>query len=77
MSGTFSIHIDHHLYRVDRASLTGAELKALAGLDATYQLFLEEHGDAPDRQIADGESVTMKNGLQFYASQPATFGRAP
>lgn len=42
---TFRVGIDHHLYRVDRASLTGAELnKAVASSD-------------PDPQIADGESV--------------------
>jgi hypothetical protein len=70
----FTIHIDNKLFKIDETSLTGAELKARAGLDATYQLFLEEKGDAPDRQINDGDTVQMENGLHFYASQPATFG---
>jgi hypothetical protein len=70
----FTIHVDHHVFKIEKTSMTGAEIKALANLDATYQLFLEEPGDAPDRQIADGESVAMENGLHFYASQPATFG---
>lgn len=70
----FEIHIDNRLFKVEQASMTGAELKALAGLDATYQLFLEEKGDKADRQIADNEPVRMENGLHFFASQPATFG---
>ena len=71
----FTIHIDKNVYKVDKTSMTGAQLKALAGLDGTYQLFLEEKGDAPDRQVNDGDTVEMENGLHFYASQPATFGR--
>lgn len=71
----FTIHIDKHVFKVEKTSMSGAELKALAGLDGTYQLFLEEKGDAPDRQINDGDHVAMENGLHFYASQPATFGR--
>jgi len=70
----FTIHIDNKLIKVDQLRMTGAELKALAGLDATYQLFLEEKGDAPDRQISDDDTVEMENGLHFFASQPATFG---
>lgn len=70
----FQIHIDKKLYKVDKLTITGAELKALAGLDGTYQLFLEEKGDKPDRQINDNDVVQMENGLHFFASQPATFG---
>ena len=70
----FEIHIDAKLFKVDQLTMTGAQLKALAGLDGTYQLFLEETGDKPDRQINDTDVVQMKNGLHFFASKPATFG---
>jgi hypothetical protein len=70
----FEIFIDSKLYKVDQVRMTGAQIKALAGLDGTYQLFLEETGDKPDRQINDSEVVDMKNGLHFFASKPATFG---
>lgn len=70
----FVIHIDNHVFKVEETSQTGAQLKARAGLDGTYQLFLEEKGDAPDRQVGDADVVQMENGLHFYASQPATFG---
>lgn len=65
--------------KTDKASVTGAEVKAsVPGLDPTYQLFLEEHGDAPDRQISDGEGVPLDPGhhgvRKFYSVPPASFG---
>lgn len=69
--------VDAKRYETDKDSLTGAEIKAAAGVVATNQLFLEEHGDKPDKAIADGESisVTEKGGVKhLYAVPPATFG---
>ena len=72
----FVIHIDGVEYKVSQASLTGIQIKALAHKDAQYQLFLEQHGNDPDKLIGDTEGVQMKNGLHFYTVPPATFGGA-
>ena len=72
----FSIHIDGKQYHVDKSSMTGSEIKEVAGKDAQYQVFLEGHGKDPDRHIGDAEGVEIKNGLHFYTVPPATFGRA-
>jgi len=70
----FNIFIDAVRYTVTQTSMTGAQLKALAGKDAQYQLYLEEHGDQPDKLIGDDQSVAIRDGMHFYAVPPATFG---
>ena len=70
----FVIHVDEVQLKVTESSLTGSEIKAKAGKDPQYQLFLEEKGNDPDRAISDTESVSIKNGLHFYTIPPATFG---
>lgn len=70
----FEIHIDGTKYTVDKSSMTGAELKALAGKDQAYQLYLEGHGHDADALIGDTEGVAIKNGQHFYTVPPATFG---
>lgn len=69
-----TIFIDAKRYKVTKTSMTGAEIKALAGIDAQYQLYLEETGDNPDKPIADTESLALKEDLHFYAIPPTTFG---
>ena len=73
----FQILIDSQHFTVTQTSMTGAQLKALAGRDPQYQLFLEEHGNNPDRLIGENESVAMRNGLHFYTVPPASFGVTP
>jgi hypothetical protein len=68
------IHIDEQQHKVTVNGMTGAQLKALAGKDQTYQLFLEEHGNDPDRLIGDSDSISLKNGMHFYTVPPATLG---
>lgn len=70
----FDIFIDAVKYSVTQASMTGAEIKALAGKDAQYQLYLEERGDHPDKLIGDNEAVAIREDQHFYAIPPATFG---
>ena len=74
----FHFFVDAKRYETDKSSITGAEVKAKAGVTPTYQLFLEEEGDQPDRAISDGEAVELERGEKtrhFYAVPPATFGR--
>ena len=68
------IHIDKEQFKVTAVGLTGAQLKALAGKDVSYQLFLEEQGNDPDRLISDTQSVKLVNGMHFYTVPPATLG---
>ena len=73
----YHFYVDAKRYETEKSSLTGAEIKAIAAVTPTYQLFLEEEGDQPDKPISDGETVTMKEGedtRHFYAVPPATFG---
>jgi hypothetical protein len=76
----FEYFVDGLKYETDKSSLTGAEIKAsVPNLNPTYKLFLEVSGDAPDREIADSETVTIDPGhghgvRHFFAVPPATFG---
>jgi hypothetical protein len=73
----YPFYVDAKRYETEKPSLTGAEIKALAVVTPTYQLFLEEEGDKPDKPISDGETVVLEHGedtRHFYAVPPATFG---
>jgi hypothetical protein len=73
----FHFFVDAKRYETDKPSLTGAEIKAIASITPTYQLFLEEEGDRPDKPIPDSEAVHLTEGehiRHFYAVPPATFG---
>jgi hypothetical protein len=72
----YHFFVDNKKFETDHASLNGQEIKAIAGVPANYQLFLEEHGHAPDRAISDGDGIDMRNPPKhLYAVPPATFGR--
>jgi hypothetical protein len=73
----YPFYVDANRFVTPHKSLTGAQIKAKAAVTPTYQLFLEEDGDRPDKSISDGETVEMKEGehtRHFYAVPPATFG---
>ena len=70
----FEIFIDGQHFRVQQTTMSGAQLKALASKDASYQLFEEIAGNQPDRAISDTEAIVIRNGLHFYTVPPATFG---
>lgn len=71
----YHFFVDGKKFETDERSVTGAAIKTIAGVQANYQLFLEEHGDTPDRAISDGEAVDLQGGTKhFFAVPPATFG---
>ena len=74
----YHFFVDAKRYETEKSSLTGAEIKTISGVTPTYQLFLEEQGDTPDKPIPDSETVVLKEegeGVRhFYAVPPATFG---
>jgi hypothetical protein len=72
----YKFFVDAKPYETDKESLSGVDIKRIANISPTYQLFEEEEGDYPDKQIADSESVHMAGKIKhFYGVPPATFGR--
>lgn len=69
-----TIFIDAARYKTSKTSMSGADIKALAGVNPQYQLYLEETGDIPDKPIADAEALALKEDMHFYALPPTTFG---
>ncbi len=69
----FEIFVDDVRHEVQQEQLTGAQIKALAGKPAAYQLFLERPGH-PDQLIDDAQTVTIKSGEHFHTIPPAQFG---
>jgi Multiubiquitin len=71
----FEFFVDAKRYQADQESLTGAQIKATASVQADYQLFLEEEGDKPDRPISDNDAIPLSGKVKhFFAVPPATFG---
>lgn len=71
----FHFFVDGQRFETDEASITGAEIKRIAAIDPTYQVFLEEEGETPDKQISDSEAVDLGGRTKhFFAVPPATFG---
>lgn len=70
----FVIHIDNATFKVDKTSMTGIEIKALAGRDASYQLFRERKGSDPDQLVGDNDTIQFEHGEHFYTVPQATFG---
>jgi hypothetical protein len=70
----FHFFVDGTKYETEHASLTGADIKRIAGVTATYQLFLEAEDESPDVAVSDGEGIDLHKTKHFYAVPPATFG---
>lgn len=73
----YDFFVDNKKFETTHPSLTAMEIKGIAGVAANYQLFLEEHGHAPDRGLSDSDAVDLrKPPKHFYSVPPATFGCA-
>jgi multiubiquitin len=73
----FKFMVDDRHFETEQQILTGAQIKAQAQVDPSYQLFLEVPGEAhPDRPILDGDPVDLgQPGIEkLYTVPPATFG---
>lgn len=71
--------VDNTKYEHDASSITGAEIKAkVSGFDPSYSLFLEGHGNDPDKLVQDTEGFSLERQaqgpLKFYTVPPAQFG---
>ena len=76
-----TIVINNKEYNVDKPSLTGAELKALAGEPPDRVVVRiggtsdAEQGGDDGETIQDNQSVNLASGMQFRVINAATFGR--
>lgn len=63
------IHVDRTKYKVDVPHMSGAEIRALAGIAGDdVDLNLEETGDTDDRLIRNEDVVELKNGMHFFTT---------
>ncbi len=70
----YEFFVDGKKYTTEHESLTGTDIKKLADVPPTYQLFLEEEGETPDKPISDTQGIDMKGRVKhFFAVPPATF----
>jgi hypothetical protein len=71
----FHFTVDGRPFDTEFKQRTGAEIKAQAGVNPTYQLFEEGPGHSHDRPISDGDTVNLEGQEKhFYSVPPATFG---
>jgi hypothetical protein len=69
-----NIQIDERHFEAGAAEMTGAQLKALAGIAPANLLFREVHGPGDDEQIQDATVVHLHDGDRFYDMPPGNFG---
>ncbi len=74
----FKFMVNEKPLESEQPVLTGAQIKALAQIDPSFGLFIEGRGQQPDQQIADSQSVDLRQPgrERFYTAPPATFGAA-
>ncbi len=61
------IHIDRKPYTASRNPITGAELRALAGVAADYDLWEEVTGPHEDVNVPDAKEVHLREDMHFYS----------
>jgi hypothetical protein len=73
---TYDLTVDGKKLSSAQPVLSGSDIKLLAAVPGDYGLFLEGHGKNPDQQIADSQTVDLREpGKEsFYTAPPATFG---
>jgi hypothetical protein len=75
----FFYFVDTKKYDWPQSNITGAQIRAaIPGLNPTFQIFLEGHGQDADKLVVDTDTFTLgpgaKGELHFYTAPPATFG---
>ena len=60
------IFINEVKYEVSEPAMTGAEMKAVAGIARENQLFMDAPGHHDDPQVFDDVPFELKSGLKFY-----------
>ena len=75
---TYKFIVDQNHFESTEQRLTGAQIKTIAHVDPSVQLFLEEHGSGADRQIGDDTVVELREHGQtrLYTMPRANMGNA-
>lgn len=71
-SGTITVTVNGSPVVLTERTVTGATLKAMAGVPADYELY-EVHG-ASTKAVADTDTVHVHQGSEFRAIPAGTFG---
>ena len=70
---TFKFTVDDKQFESSEETLTGAQIKAIAGIDPSVALF-QESGPGPDKQISDSTVLDLKTHHHFFTMPPAKMG---
>jgi hypothetical protein len=71
----YSYFLDAEKVDIDTSSVTGAEVRAKLPADKVgYAIYLEGHGNDPDKLVNDSDSFSLEKKLRFYSVPPANFG---
>jgi hypothetical protein len=73
---TITLIIANGHYEVHVHEMTGAQLKALAGIPEANLLFREVRGPGDDELIQNDALVHLHNDEHFYDMPPGNFGEA-
>jgi len=62
----FNIFVNDTRYVVHEPRMTGRQLKDLAGIAESNQLFLDAPGNGDDPQVFDDAPFKLRSGMKFY-----------
>ena len=72
---THIVVVNGILYEVSLPTLTGSQIRALAGVPPEYALIVEGTGSDPDRRLADDEDMHLgPTPLRIFTAPPTVFG---
>lgn len=73
---TYKFIVDQEHFETTDQVLTGAQIKTIAHVDPSVQLFLEERGSGADRPIGDDTDVALNEHgeTRLYTMPRATMG---
>lgn len=67
---TITIHIDRANYKVDEATLTGLQIRAIPvpAIGPELDLYLIVPGPGDDILVGDGQQIELKEGMRFFTA---------
>jgi hypothetical protein len=70
----FTILVNNQPFTTTAQDLTGAQVKALAGVPADYELFEVSRDEITTVPVGDGREIRIREDLRFHALPSGTFG---
>lgn len=67
---TITIHIDRATYKVEEASLTGLQIRAIPvpAIGPEFDLYQIVPGPADDVLVGDSDVIELKEGMHFFTA---------